>query len=285
MRHLNTKSLRVRLDAADHREDELPEHDIAIQQVRRDAALIWAPHRTAIIALCKAQGSTEDAWCKANLGKALRTMQGYLQLAKAWPTYVKKRRKLGNCGRYGIEFALELIAKPREETETKRGGSATGNRKGTNYRNGPKKQDYRTPPPAFRYLDGIFRYDHDGCAKNKKVALCTSFSSDLLHDDVHGRRMFCNGEFGMNAQLAAYFPHCGAQHVTWLTLASVNSRWFHGEVLPFAKHILFPSRRIRFQGQDNVLNSDLMLVLYGDVPRDLQSNLTYTIPCSGVVLP
>ena len=87
MPHLNVTRLRARLDAADRREDELVEQDIAIQRVRADVALEWAANRTAIIALCKIQGISENAWCKANMGRALRTLLGYLQVAKQWPEY------------------------------------------------------------------------------------------------------------------------------------------------------------------------------------------------------
>ena len=105
-----------------------------------------------------------------------------------------------------------------------------------------------------------------------------------MNADVRGLRLFANGPFGMNAQLAAYFPHCGAQHVTWLTTAGVNTNWFHDWVLPNAKHILFPSR-IEFHGHDNTLASDLMMVLYGDVPPALRPHLTHSITCSSIVLP
>ena len=133
-------------------------------EYRADVALEWAANRTAIIALCKIQGISENAWCKANMGRALRTLLGYLQVAKQWPEYERKRRADGNCGRYGIEFALELIAKPRPETATKRGGSASGNANRTKHKGKPEGQNTRTPLPAYRFMDRICRYDADGCA-------------------------------------------------------------------------------------------------------------------------
>ena len=292
MRHLNSivkraASLRARLDAVGRRRAAIMDNDLTDCRECADIAIVWATTIRPWVLANVGRGKAEDAWRKANMGCALRTLQAHLQIGKPenWPTYVKERRKRGDCGRYGTEFALELIAKPRPETATKRGGSATGNGKRTDYRNGPKRQDYRTPLPTFRYLDGIMGYDFDGCAGSKRVALKPAFSKDILHADVHGKRVFDNGPFGMNAQLAEYFAHCGADHVTWLTLASTNTNWFHDWVMPYARHFLFPTKRIKFRGQDNVLNSDLMLVLYNDVPAALQPHLTHTIPCSSIVLP
>ena len=56
-------------------------------------------------------------------------------------------------------------------------------------------------------------------------------------------------------------------------------------MLPNAKHILLPSKRLKFRGQDNVHNSDVMMPLFGEIPDSLKSHLTYTVPCSGIVLP
>jgi hypothetical protein len=127
----------------------------------------------------------------------------------------------------------------------------------------------------------MFPYDFDLCAARKKVALCDQYSNDFLNADVRGKCVWCNGPFGMSAQLAAHLPHCGARHITWLTLASVNSKWFHTDVLPHAKHILFPTRRLAFRGYDNVTKWDVMLVLYGVIPK----HMTHGITCSGIELP
>ena len=293
MRHLNSivkraASLRARLDAVGRRRAAFMENYLTDCRECADIAIEWATTIRPWVLANVGRGKAEDAWCKANMGCALRTLQAHLQIAKPenWPTYVKERRKRGDCGRYGTEFALELLAKPRDKPETKRGGSASGNGKGTRGKGGPAGQNTRTPLPVFRYLDrAVGGYGHDLCAHCKKVALCESFSRDYRKADVRGKCVFCNGPFGLNAELAAYLRDCGARHVTWLTTAAVNSRWFHQDVLPFASRIFLPDRRVRFVNHDNVSKYDTMLVVHGEVPKELDALATHSILCSGIRLP
>jgi hypothetical protein len=258
----------------------LPEHDITACRPYADAGLQWAYHRD------ENPEANTDEWCQRELGCAHSTMLGYLRLGKHWDRYVKKRRALGDCGQCGIEFALSLVVRKPRTSGTNTGDSITGTGKGTKGKGAPAGQNHRTPLPVFQYWDrAVGGYDHDLCAANRKVALCESFSSDFRKANVRGLNVWNNGPFGMSAKLAAYLRDCGARHATMLTLASVNSNWFHLDVLPYASRIFFPSRRISFVGTDNVIPRDCMFAVYGEVPPALDAIATHSILCSGFDLP
>ena len=60
-------------------------------------------------------GIDENEWCKRTLGRAITTLQGYRQVAREWDRYVRERRKAGENGLTGMDYAKSLVPvnKPR----------------------------------------------------------------------------------------------------------------------------------------------------------------------------
>ena len=262
------------LCAGDRHAGRAIERDIVAMRYYADAGLRWAAARDAIITVCGTEG--EDKWCRANLHRSLRTLQGYVQLAREFQKYETRRLRLGPCGRSGIGFALELLGRPVIGYGTRRGTAAVENPITTIINVAdyvPEEDLHLTPRPFFKGLNADFDFTIDLCASSSKVALLPNFYSpeqDALKQIWLGRG-FCNSPFarGSIPLWLGYGIASEAEFLMYLLPSATGASWWHEKVLPHAVAILFPRGRLRFGVNKQSAPFDVSLVMFGQQPDDI----------------
>ena len=85
------------------------EFDIRSRWHEAQAGLRWAIKRDDIVEKCKKLGTSEEQWCKDELGCDIATMRRRVQLYRNWDEYAEQRRAQGNNEQRGLRYALSLI--------------------------------------------------------------------------------------------------------------------------------------------------------------------------------
>lgn len=103
----------------------LDRRKVDIDITARKAEVKWArgylAHRPRLIKELEKRGQSEEEWC-ATLGKghSISQVRRAIQLARpgALQRYIKRRRALGDNGRFGLPYAIELAQQEGDESAT-----------------------------------------------------------------------------------------------------------------------------------------------------------------------
>ena len=98
------RTLIERLDTADRR---MVEEDIRRRRIDADIAALFIIELPNVLRT----GITAQEFCRRlGHGQSYQRMRLRIQLEGQWDRYVRLRRAAGDCGRYGLDFAIELLA-------------------------------------------------------------------------------------------------------------------------------------------------------------------------------
>ena len=114
------RRLTLKLDRLD---GSLTEQDIAGRRLEADIGLAFAKAVDRIEVALKSTRSNRrlDQWVNETCHCDIQTMRRRKRLYKLWKPYEAARRKLGQCGQSGLEFALSLVMERTLPTTNERG--------------------------------------------------------------------------------------------------------------------------------------------------------------------
>jgi hypothetical protein len=93
----------------------LIECDIGLRRIDADIATLYLRELPRVLAL----GIDEREFCRGlGRGQSYQRMRLRIRLEGEWERFVQLRRAAGDCGRYGLDFAIELLHGKPEEAET-----------------------------------------------------------------------------------------------------------------------------------------------------------------------
>src|SRR5258708_780260 len=113
---------------------------------------------------------------------------------------------------------------------------------------------WATPEGLYCELDQEFLFTVDVCATEDNAKCLRYFSpeQDGLQQDWGGERCWMNPPYGRETirwvQKARKEVEKGNTTVVCLLAARTDTRWWHEEVLPYARSIRFVRGRLRFGG-------------------------------------
>lgn len=125
--------------------------------------------------------------------------------------------------------------------------------------------EWPTPPTLYRQLDAEFHFTLDPCPYGgSEDGLSTLFRPWA------GERVFCNPPYGpgvhkwlgraREAELAVY-----------LIPARTDTRWFHRDILPYAKEIRFIRGRLKFGDAQTAAPFASMVVVFEGMRREFDA--------------
>jgi len=107
-------ALRALIDRGYQGDRNLIERDISLRRIDADIAALHLRERSRLLA----EGIDEHEFCRGlGRGQSYQRMRLRIRLEGQWERYVQLRRAAGNCGRYGLDFAVELLNGKRQEAE------------------------------------------------------------------------------------------------------------------------------------------------------------------------
>jgi len=93
----------------------LIERDIRLRRIDADIATLYLRELPRVLAL----GIDEHEFCRGlGRGQSYQRIRLRIRLEGEWDRYVQLRRAAGDCGRYGLDFAIELLNGQSEEAES-----------------------------------------------------------------------------------------------------------------------------------------------------------------------
>jgi hypothetical protein len=213
------------LAAADRHESSSVEVDISNQRKRADAGKLFAEIGDEVESECKRLGITTAEWCQRSFGRSYRSMRRLRQLHAFWADYEAKRRALGDCGRYGLSLALELIGANDDSAVPI--GHAVAKSHGLSPNGTRDEDDYRTPAKFFDPLNAVLHFTIDVCAtqENAKCERYFTRKENGLIQSWRGERAWLNPPFqpaGTIRQWLTKAVASDAELIAALLPASVN---------------------------------------------------------------
>jgi phage N-6-adenine-methyltransferase len=263
--HATAEQISRLLTTADRDESSSTEVDIANQRKRADAGRLFADIGDQIEVERKRLAISTADWCQRHLGKSYRSMRRLRQLHARWDEYERKRRSLGDCGRYGLGLSLELIGVDRDDAAPT--GQAVAKRHGLSPNGTRDEGDYRTPTKFFDPLDQVLNFTIDVCATedNAKCERYFTRKENGLIQSWRDERVWLNPPYqpaGTIRQWLSKAVTSDAELVAALLPASVNSSWWRDLVMPYAAIILFPHGRLTFGDFSESHVSQVALIIF-----------------------
>jgi hypothetical protein len=134
----------------------LTERDIRLRQIDAEIATLYLHELSRVLA----EGIDQHEFCRSlGRGQSYQRMRLRIRLERDWERYVQLRRAAGNSGRYGLDFAIELLngeadkAEPIEistDSRTQEAGSQPKRYKGS-------------PPLLLRFVEAKIGPFNDLC--------------------------------------------------------------------------------------------------------------------------